>query len=131
MSIWFKLLLVFISGGIGTCCRYLVYLAVNPKGLWLGLGTWVVNSIGCFLIGIFAGWVWNNGWDFRNKEIFSLLTMTGFCGGFSTFSSYTLDSVEYFEAGHLGVWFIFAAATFAVGFFGCALGFWIGKHLLN
>lgn len=129
MALWIKILLVMVSGGFGAVMRWLIeqWLKTAP----LGFATWVINSLGCFLIGIFAGWLGNAdcGWSQETRTAFSLLTMTGFCGGFSTFSSFTLDSVKYYESGQLLMWAVFAVMTLFVGLFGCALGYYIGKHL--
>lgn len=129
MNLLVKILLVFVSGGIGAVCRLLINNCVRTTGLWMGLSTLVVNTIGCLLIGIFAGWVMVSGWSQTVRTAFTMLTMVGFCGGFSTFSSFTLDCVKYFEAGHLGVWVIFGTLTVFVGLFSCALGYWLGQHL--
>lgn len=125
----YKILIVFGSGGVGAVCRYLIENAMRND--MTGLATWVINSIGCFLIGVFAGWLVNShcGWSASGKEAFALAAMTGFCGGFSTFSSFTLDCVHYFEKGHIEIWVIFGTMTVFVGLFGCALGYWLGKQL--
>lgn len=129
MNILYKIFLVAIAGGAGAALRYLIeqWLVNTP----LGFSTWVINSLGCLLIGIFAGWLVNAdcGWSETAKTTFALLSMTGFCGGFSTFSSFTLDSVRYYENGQFLIWLIFGTMTLFVGLFGCALGFYIGKHL--
>lgn len=110
-------------------CRYFIELGL--KHTPLGFSTWVINSVGCFLIGVFAGWLLNDHcqWSDNARTAFALLTMTGFCGGFSTFSSFTLDSVKYYENGQVLIWLVFAVLTLFVGLFGCAIGFYIGKRL--
>lgn len=129
MSIWAKIALVAAGGALGSVCRLLISTAMRPTGEWLGLATWVINTIGCLLIGLFAGWLVSSTWTPEIKTGFAMLTMTGFCGGFSTFSEYTLDCIKYFEAGHVGIWVIFAAATIFSGLFCCAFGYWLGAKL--
>ena len=130
MSLLTKAILVFFAGGLGATCRLLVENALKPSGIWLGFSTWVVNSTGCLLIGIFAGILVASSWSNDAKTAFAMLAMTGFCGGYSTFSSFTLDCVKYFEAGHLGIWVIFALATIFVGLFACAFGYWLGQRII-
>lgn len=129
MSVGIKILIVGVFGGIGAVCRLLIENAVRTTGLWMGLSTWIINTIGCFLIGIFAGWLVTAPWNAEVRTAFALATMTGFCGGFSTFSSFTLDCVKYFEAGHFGTWLIFGAMTVFCGLFFCALGYWLGSRI--
>lgn len=129
MNMIWKLLMVFGCGGIGAICRYLVELFLKTSDKWLGLSTWVINSTACFLIGIFAGWLTVCSWGSDSKTAFALCLMTGFCGGFSTFSTFTLDCVKYFEAGDLGTWIIFATLTVFVGLFACAMGYWLGQRI--
>lgn len=130
MPIIYKILLVFAGGGVGAVCRLLIELWLKPSGLWMGFGTWVINSSACFIIGILAGMLGVADWNDHTKQIIALLTMTGFCGGYSTFSSFTLDCVKYFENGHLMIWVIFGTATVFVGLFACALGYWLGKQIV-
>jgi CrcB protein len=129
MSIWTKILLVGISGGIGAICRMLIGMCLKTSTIWMGLTTLVVNSIACLLIGIFAGWVAVAPWSTPTKAAFALITMTGFCGGFSTFSSFTYDGVKYFEAGQIGIWFIFGSLTIIIGLAACFAGYWLGHKL--
>ena len=124
-----KCLMVFGAGGLGAVCRYLIQIATRNQ--ITGFGTWLINSLGCFLIGVFAGWLVNStcSWSSDGKEAFYLLCMTGFCGGFSTFSTFTLDCVQAFESGKIEMWIIMGTMTVFVGLFGCAIGYWIGKNI--
>lgn len=127
VPMWLRFVIVGVAGGIGAICRYLILVHMRILGDLQGLGTLVVNSIACFIIGIFAGWMVVAPWSDAQKTVFTLLTMTGFCGGFSTFSAFTLDCVRYYEAGQIFVWIIFGTLTVFVGLFGCAVGYWIGQ----
>ena len=129
LSLWIRLLLVGVSVGAGAITRYLILLATRTTGDLQGFGTLVVNSIACFLIGIFAGYLVVSPWNNEYKTAFTLLTMTGFCGGFSTLSAFTLDCVKYYEAGQIFIWIVFAVLTIFVSLFGCAVGYWIGQKL--
>lgn len=129
MSIWYKILLVGVSGGIGSVTRLLLQTWIHPGGVWMALSTWIINSLGCFIIGVCTGYLLVSPWGDPAKTTFSLLTMTGFCGGFSTFSEFTLDCVRYFEAGEFGIWIVFAGMTIFVGLFACAFGYWLGSKL--
>lgn len=129
MSLLVKILLVFVSGGIGAVCRLLIETVIHPTGIWMGLATLVINTAGCFLIGLFAGWLMVSPWGSYEKTAFTMLAMTGFCGGFSTFSSFTLDCLKYFNNGYVYIWIVFGTLTIFMGLFGCALGYWIGQRL--
>ena len=129
MSMWVKIALVAIFGGLGAVCRLLVESVCRTSGTWMGLATLIVNTVGCLLIGIFAGIIVASSRNDVTKTAFTMITMTGFCGGFSTFSSFTLDCVRYFEAGHIGTWVIFGSLTVFLGLFCCALGYWLGTKI--
>lgn len=127
LSIWLRIAMVGVAGGLGAIVRYLILLLTNTTGQLQGFGTLVVNVIACFLIGIFAGWMVVCPWESEYKTAFALLTMTGFCGGFSTLSAFTLDCVRYYEAGQIFIWIVFATLTIFVSLFACSIGYWIGQ----
>jgi fluoride exporter len=85
-----KLLWIFIGGGAGAGLRYLI-----ASSEWLRmeggfpLGTFFVNLLGCFLIGL----IWQYA---QNSNILSPLLIIGFLGGFTTFSSFGLESYNLF-----------------------------------
>lgn len=129
MNIWLKIVMVAVSSAIGGVVRYIIELALERAPV--GFDTWVINSLGCLIIGICAGWLANTGcqWNSNIRETFFLLTMTGFCGGFSTFSTFTLDCVQYYQQGKMLTWLILGTMTIFVGLFGCAIGYYIGKNI--
>jgi len=91
-----EFLVVFLGGGAGSLSRYL--LSVWVGSLWDGsfpLGTFLINLIGCFLIGFLGGLSEKTTLDPNLR----LLLQTGFLGGFTTFSSFGLETVQLFRKG--------------------------------
>lgn len=110
-----NLLLIAAGGAAGSLLRYGVQKMLN---LQFPLGTLAVNIVGCFLIGCL--------WAFSVKglgEGMRLLLMTGFCGGFTTFSAFTFESVHMLTAGRWAAFFIYAFASVAGGMLSTFLGY--------
>ena len=76
---------VFIGGGLGAACRWWISSSASSTGL--PYGTLSVNLLGCFLIGMLSVYL-------LHQPKLSLLLITGFLGGFTTFSTFGLDSVR-------------------------------------
>ncbi|MDJ0580848.1 fluoride efflux transporter CrcB [Crocosphaera sp.] len=84
-----QFLLVFLGGGLGSCCRYLISKIINEQiETIFPWGTLTVNLIGCLIIGIIIGLIEK----FPIHPYWILFLVTGFCGGFTTFSSFSLEN---------------------------------------
>ena len=114
-------LMVFFGGGVGSVLRYLV-------GLWIGStafpwATFAVNAFGSLAIGLFGGWAVRFGWG----EALRLSLTVGLCGGFTTFSTFSKESLALIESGSYGLFTLYAAGSVALGIIATALGFWLAK----
>jgi CrcB protein len=86
-------LLVALGGGAGAAARYVLAGAIDARRTTaMPVGTMAVNALGSFLIGVIAGLVMTVGAD-GSLEGWRLLLAVGLCGGFTTFSTATMDSV--------------------------------------
>lgn len=89
---------VFLGSGLGGVVRYGLGRWVNTlHTLSFPLGTFTVNIIACFIIGFLTGLI-----DQRHilSESSRLLWVIGFCGGFSTFSAFSSETLTMFQQGH-------------------------------
>lgn len=103
----YQILLVAFGGALGSVCRYLVGVgALRLMGPSFPWGTLAVNVAGSFAIGILAELIVAR---FGASAELRLLLITGFLGGFTTFSAFALDAVTLFERGAS-----LAAATYLV-----------------
>lgn len=110
-----QLILIGTGGAAGSVLRYLVQKTFNAQ---FPLGTICVNIAGCFLIGLL--------WALSTKGIseqLRYLLMTGFCGGFTTFSAFGLESVEMMNNGRWTALFIYIFASVAGGILTTFLGY--------
>jgi CrcB protein len=90
-------LIIGLGGGIGSILRYaLQVFMVRHVPVIFPLGTFLVNISGCFVIGLFYGL--SVKYTFLNTE-WRLFLITGICGGYTTFSSFSYESVSLFRQG--------------------------------
>lgn len=115
-----NILLIGLGGGIGSMARYLSqrWLALNYVSSF-PWGTFAVNIIGCFLIGLFWGLSFKS---FDTNESWKLFLMTGLCGGFTTFSAFTLEGVGLVKEQKLGLFFSYVAASVLLGLLATYIG---------
>ncbi|MGR9275076.1 fluoride efflux transporter CrcB [Rhizobium leguminosarum] len=102
-------LLVAFGGAIGSVLRYYVgqwtLRLMGPAFPW---GTLAVNVVGCFVIGVFAELIARK---FNASTELRLLLITGFLGGFTTFSAFSLDAISLLERGEAVAGGIYIAAS--------------------
>lgn len=107
------ILLVGLGGGIGSITRYLFQrwaYAIYPHHFpW---GTFGVNILGCLLIGILWGVSFKT---FESNESWKLFLMVGICGGFTTFSAFTLEGIGLIKEQKLLLFFSYVAASVVLG----------------
>lgn len=118
-------ILVAIGGAIGAMCRYALSSALKCTGTFSGIGTFVVNIIGCFAIGLLCGWISHTVFSADFKNAANLLLVTGVCGGFTTYSTFALDAVKYFQSGNTIAALAYIFATLLLGVALCTLGLYL------
>ena len=91
-------LFVVIGGATGTLARYLISVAALPFSQNLPWGTICINILGSFVIGLFGTLTLAHG-RFPVSENARLFVMVGFCGGFTTFSSFSLQTLDLMRGG--------------------------------
>lgn len=121
-----QLLLVFLGGGLGSILRYLISKNLNPYVQHFFLGTFLVNTVGCLLIGIVLGLSMRNDFLTQNQI---LLLGTGFCGGFTTFSTFAFEKHSLLNNGELLHFTIYTILSLVVGIVAVAVGLWAAKTL--
>lgn len=91
-------LIVMLGGALGTLGRYALSLLAQPISRDLPWGTIVINILGSFLIGFFGTLTFAQG-RYPLPEAVRLFVMIGICGGFTTFSSFSLQTLELLRNG--------------------------------
>jgi len=110
------LVTVAVGGGIGATLRYL--LANAGQSLTISefpLGTLIVNIVGCALIGLITALL--IGPLSQHREILRLLLIVGILGGFTTFSTFAIDTFELFEDGRIRQAMLYVVLSNVIGIF--------------
>jgi len=117
-------LLVFLGGGIGSVLRFWIGKYLNNANNGIPYGTFLANILGSLLIGVILGLAVKNNTLSQNQ---TLLLATGFCGGFTTFSTFAYENHMFLKAGDFTSFAIYTIASFVVGFLAVFLGLYLVK----
>ncbi len=104
-------LLVFVRGGLGALLRYLAALLVGGP-----LATIAVNVLGSFAIGLLAAAIPSGEGNLR------LFLLTGLLGGFTTFSAFSLDALNFAQRGEIGWAATYVLASVILSLAAAAIG---------
>ncbi|WP_367947923.1 CrcB family protein [Rathayibacter sp. VKM Ac-2858] len=115
------ILLVAAGGAVGTAARYGTALALPPLGA-VPVATIVVNLVGAFLLGLLLAGLARRGPDAGRRRTLRLLLGTGVLGGFTTYSTFSLDTAALLEGGRWAEVLLYAGGTLVLGTLAAALG---------
>ncbi|SEW14492.1 CrcB protein [Prevotella sp. khp7] len=118
-----NLLLIALGGAVGSVLRYLVS-SLNTSFPW---GTFTVNILGSLLIGLLVGLV-SKG--MLSPEL-KLLLVTGFCGGFTTFSTFANESFSMVKAGDILLTALYVGASVFIGVIAVWGGMILSNHVMR
>ena len=119
-------LLVFFGGGLGSAFRYCFGKIFQTLPGAFPMSTFTVNILGCFLIGIFMGFGFKTNALSENQ---SILLITGFCGGFTTFSAFTAENQLFLKSGDYLQFGVYTLSSILLGLLAVILGLYIAKQI--
>ena len=117
--------IIWLGGGLGSVLRYLSQVWVSRiLGISFPFGTFLVNILGCFLIGLFFAVA--EKYAFFSGE-WRLFLITGLCGGFTTFSSFSYEGLSLYKQGDYGYFFLYLILSVVIGLLATVFGFSLVK----
>ena len=118
-------LLVGMGSFLGGGSRFVLSKIIQAWApLSFPFGTFAVNILGCLIIGFLSGLNWAGGWMSPSVK---LILTTGFCGGFTTFSTFSLEAVSLLEQHKTGMGITYILSSVLL----CLLGVLLGKAMLH
>ena len=116
-------ILVFIGGGLGSICRYGISVLLKNADYTFPLATFLANAMSCVVLGALVGWSMRH----TPSDVQKYLLMTGFCGGFSTFSTFTNETFQLFQNGEI----IYAFGNVLLSLVVCLVCILIGMKMVS
>ena len=121
-----QVLLVFVGGGFGSVLRYAIGKFLNNAENGIPYGTFLANILGSLFIGIILGYATKNNFVSQN---YTLLLATGFCGGFTTFSSFAYENHVFLKSGDFTSFALYTIISFVIGFLAVFGGMYLVKFI--
>ena len=115
-------LLVGLGGMAGSMLRYFFSVNIKPGGF--PYATFAVNLLGCLLIGVIMGIAVKAGWNNQNWRLF---LAAGFCGGFTTFSAFSLECIQLLQQHRYQAVAVYIALSIILGLAATFAGIQLAK----
>lgn len=119
-------LLVFIGGGFGSMLRYALGKWLNNLEFAIPYGTMLANILGSLFIGVILGYTARHSQFSSN---YTLLLATGFCGGFTTFSTFAYENHLFLKNGDYLSFLPYTLGSLFIGFVAVFTGVYLAKFL--
>ena len=121
-------LIVGLGGAVGAMARHGVgVVAMRNFGAGFPYGTIIVNILGSFLMGLLIAWLARRTGGSSNE--LRLFLATGFLGGFTTFSAFSLDTIVLYERGDFGQAALYVGASVVVSILALVAGLWLVRGI--
>ena len=117
------ILLVGVGSFMGGIARYLISLAMKVMEHAFPWATMTANIVGCLLIGLL--WAAFNRMNASSQ--LNLLLIVGFCGGFTTFSTFSKECLSLLQAGNYTTFILYALGSVVLGIIAVAVGYALAK----
>jgi CrcB protein len=113
-----NILFIFLGGGVGSIARYL--MSYFTQKLWtvnsFPMGTFLVNIVGCLIIGFLTSYF------LKVDNYLKYLLITGFCGGFTTFSTFSVENYSLWQNQDYFTLILYVILSVVIGFGAVVLG---------
>lgn len=119
-----NILIVGAGSFLGGSARYLVSFLLKGSNTSFPWATLIVNLLGCFAIGLLCGYLLKTN---SEQNFISTFFVYGICGGFTTFSTFSKETLLMIQCGNYLNAFIYVAISLFVGLFLTALGYLLAK----
>lgn len=127
MTLLRSILLVAMGGALGSVGRFLLSKAVQEHAATaFPVATFAVNAVGCFVIGLVYGLSLRGNEPAGDTK---LLLATGFCGGFTTFSTFCNEGLSLLRGDASALAFAYIVLSVVAGFAAVAAGLWAGRKM--
>jgi CrcB protein len=120
-----QLVLVFVGGGLGSLARLIVGKAFLRWPSVFPFGTLTANVLACLILGLFTGWAVLKPTD--SVAPYRAFISIGFCGGFSTFSTFSNETIQLMQHNRFTDALINVVVSVLLCFGATLFGMWLGK----
>ncbi|WP_415976570.1 fluoride efflux transporter FluC [Rhodococcus sp. 077-4] len=122
---------VFVGGVAGTAARYAIEAQLPHSASQWPTATFGINILGAFVLGLLLESLLRGGPDTGVRRRLRLLGGTGFCGAFTTYSTFAFETVEGFRGGFTGLAIAYAVVSVVVGIIAAWAGIVLGGRVIR